>query len=369
MEQIERTVSFYTESLKNPKALVEDEKRIKWTRGLRASATARKAISTDRKNVASAAYRPFCKLKLYYDRDLNEMFVTRIYPSASFSNLVISASGKGATKDFSAVITDEIPDLEVISKGQCFPLYLYEKAEAKDCELDLGGADDGGEIIDGYRRKSAITDSILKEFRKTYGKGVSKEDIFYYVYGILHSPEYRERFAADLKKMLPRIPLTQDTKDFKAFIQAGRDLAHWHLHYETINPHPAVKEETQDLGLDPWELYQVRKMTFARPTAAQKAAGEKWDKTRIIYNSKVTLTGIPLEAYDYVVNGKPALEWIMERYQVTVDKKSGIKNDPNDWCREHDNPRYIIDLLRRVTRVSVETNKIVNALPALNEHK
>ena len=108
-------------------------------------------------------------------------------------------------------------------------------------------------------------------------------------------------------------------------------------------------------------------MNFARSTPEQKAAGQKWDKTRIVYNSKVTLSGIPLEAYDYVVNGKPALEWIMERYQVTVDKKSGIRNDPNDWCREHDNPRYIIDLLKRVARVSTETSRIVATLPALNE--
>ena len=108
-------------------------------------------------------------------------------------------------------------------------------------------------------------------------------------------------------------------------------------------------------------------MTFAKPTPAQKAAGLKADKTRIHYNSNLTLDGIPLEAYDYIVNGKPALEWIMERYQITIDKASSIKNDPNDWCKEHDNPRYIVDLIKRVTRVSLETMKIVNALPALNE--
>ena len=187
------------------------------------------------------------------------------------------------------------------------------------------------------------------------------------MYGILHSPEYRTRFAVDLKKMLPRIPLTREQADYEAFTQAGRDLAHWHLNYETVEPHPDVREETDQLGFDPWELYKVRKMTFARPTPEQKATGQKWDKTRIVYNSKVALVGIPREAYDYVVNGKPALEWIMERYQATVDKKSGIRNDPNDWRREHDNPRYIIDLLRRVARVSTETNRIVATLPALNE--
>jgi hypothetical protein len=110
-------------------------------------------------------------------------------------------------------------------------------------------------------------------------------------------------------------------------------------------------------------------MTFARPTAEQKAAGAKWDKTRIIYNSHLTISKIPLEAYDYVVNGKPAIEWIIERYQVTRDKDSGIVNDPNDWCAEHKQPRYIADLIGRVVRVSIETMKIVKKLPALNERQ
>ena len=122
-----------------------------------------------------------------------------------------------------------------------------------------------------------------------------------------------------------------------------------------------------NLGLDPWKQYHVSKMTFAKPSPTQKAAGQKQNKTTILYNSHLTLDGIPLEAYDYIVNGKPALEWIMVRYQITIDKASAIKNDPNDWCREHNNPRYIVDLIKRVTRVSLETMKIVNALPALNE--
>jgi predicted helicase len=188
---------------------------------------------------------------------------------------------------------------------------------------------------------------------------VKKEDIFYYVYGILHSPEYRRRFAADLKKMLPRIPLTKRAADFQAFAQAGRDLAQWHLNYETIEPYP-VTEHSETLVLDPAEHFKVHKMTFGRKAKAI-------DKSTIIYNSHVTLSGIPLEAYDYVVNGKPALEWIMERYQVTRDKDSGIVNDPNDWSKEHNQPRYIIDLLKRVVRVSLETMKIVAGLPGLNE--
>ena len=188
------------------------------------------------------------------------------------------------------------------------------------------------------------------------------------MYGVLHSPEYRARFASDLKKMLPRIPFTRETADFWRFSQAGRDLAQWHLNYETVEPWP-VQEFTSELFSDPTKDFLVQKMTFGRATAEQKASGEKVDKTTIHYNARITLSGIPLKAYDYVVNGKPALEWIMERYQITVDKDSGLRNDPNDWAKEHNQPRYILDLLKRIVRVSLETMKIVNTLPALNERK
>ena len=143
--------------------------------------------------------------------------------------------------------------------------------------------------------------------------------------------------------------------------KAGRDLARWHLGYESVEPWP-VQEVTSGFSLDPAKDFLVQKMTFGRKD-------KQVDKKAIIYNSHLTLTGIPLEAYDYVVNGKPAIEWIMDRYQVTVDKDSGIRNDPNDWAREHGQPRYIVDLLKRVVRVSMETMKIVATLPGLNERK
>jgi len=373
-----QTVAFQnlygSENPKKKKELVEkfidsNPKSISWSRAVKAYLSKGKLQEFDMGALRTANYRPYVRQFVYFDRAFNEMVYQNfhIFPTINSSNLVIVLDSRGSTKPFSAWTTDKLPDYECISKGQCFPLYLYEKIELKESELNLYSEEEDNEIIDGYRRKSAITDGILKAFRKFYGSDVSKEDIFYYVYGILHSPEYRARFAVDLKKMLPRIPLTREHADYKAFTQAGRDLAHWHLNYETIEPHPDIHEETDQLNFDSWELYKVHKMTFARPTPEQKTAGQKWDKTRIVYNSKVTLTGIPLEAYKYIVNGKPALEWIIERYQVTVDKKSGIRNDPNDWCREHDNPRYIIDLIKRVTRVSMETNRIVATLPDLNE--
>jgi predicted helicase/SOS-response transcriptional repressor LexA len=344
-----------------------DAKQISWSRALKSDIMRGKAIAFQKNAVVNGAYRPFTKNWMYFDRRLNEFIyqMPSIFPEGKIPNVAICVDSRGSTKDFSCVITNTLPDYEYISKGQCFPLYLYEPAEESG-KLNLGKHD--GEIIDGYRRRDAITDRILKTFRAAYGNDVSKEDIFYYVYGVLHSPEYRTRFAADLKKMLPRIPLTKEAKDFKVFSEAGRELAKWHLNYETVQPWKVEENHDQlDLGLE--DTYKVQKMTFARPTAAQKAAGEKWDKTRIIYNSHVTISKIPLEAYDYVVNGKPAIEWVMERYQVTRDKDSGIVNDPNDWCIEHKQPRYIIELVARVVRVSVETMKIVKGLPALNERR
>ena len=161
--------------------------------------------------------------------------------------------------------------------------------------------------------------------------------------------------------MLVRLPFTRETADFRRFSQAGRDMARWHLGYESVEPWP-VAEHAAALALDPAKDFLVQKMTFGRKD-------KQVDKTTIHYNARITLTGIPLEAYAYVVNGKPALEWILERYQVTVDKDSGLRNDPNDWAREHNQPRYIVDLLKRVVRVSMETMKIVATLPALNERK
>ena len=273
----------------------------------------------------------------------------KMFPGHNSENLVISATGRGATKDFSAFISNTLPDLEMISKGQCFPLFIYDKIEK------VAGRLPGMDPESGYIKRDAISDILLADFRKVYDHQISKEDIFYYVYGILNSPEYKRRFEANLQKMLPRIPYAQD---FWAFSKAGRELAHWHLNYECIEPY-SLQEFSSRLSLNPKEDYRVQKMTFGR-------SGREIDKTTIIYNSIITLSGIPLETYDYIVNGKSALEWIMERYQITKDKDSQILNDPNDWS---DDPRYIIDLIKRIVRVSLETMNIVIGLPALNERK
>ncbi|HEY3307923.1 MAG TPA: type ISP restriction/modification enzyme [Desulfuromonadaceae bacterium] len=362
---ISRMVDFYTEQADayielckdKPKSQLipvdnfidNDTKKIKWSSSLKQDLERKHKIVFDEKSIVNGHYRPYCKHWLYYNGDLNHRVgqMPKIFPTSSYGNLVLCVTGVGSTKDFSVLMTDTIPDLELISKSQCFPLHTYEEIKSQGGLYDTTTGE--------YIKKENIPDSFLKDFRSTYDKSITKEDIFYYVYGILHSPEYKLRFEADLNKMLPRIPFA---KDFWAFCNAGKSLAEWHLNYEVVEPYE-VKESSGSLVIDPKSHFKVTKMTFGKNSKAV-------DKSTIIYNSNITLSGIPLEAYDYVVNGKPALEWLMERYQFTRDKDSGITNDPNDWSTE---PRYIIDLVKRIVRVSMETMKIVNALPALNEHK
>jgi len=198
-----------------------------------------------------------------------------------------------------------------------------------------------------------VTDAALADYRATYGDHVTRDDVFCYVYGLLHSPTYRSEFAADLKRMLPRIP---KVRDFAGFSAAGKALADLHVGYES--PYP-LDEIVTGNGPDA-DLYRVQKMTFGKG----KAAKEK-DKSRIVYNSRITVAGIPDEAYRYMLGSRSAIEWIIDRYQVKTDRPSGIVNDPNDWATEHDEPRYILDLLKRIVTVSIKTRKIVDALPLL----
>jgi predicted helicase len=238
--------------------------------------------------------------------------------------------------------------------GQCFPLYWYEKVDNdQQSQVELFDNLETPYIDNGYIRHEAISDWALLEFRKRYGdNSIVKEDIFWYVYGILHSPEYRQRFAADLKKMLPRIPFAWG---FWEFSNAGRNLGKWHLNYETVEPYPLT--EQAGLLLMDGNHYRVTKMAFGKTNG-------KPDKSRIVYNQYLTLHNIPLEAYEYIVNGKSAIEWIMERYSVSIDKDSGIRNDPNDWSND---PRYIVDLLKRIVRVSIESVKIEKEISAFKE--
>jgi predicted helicase len=291
-------------------------------------------------------YRPFNKQNFCYDKKLIQRTyqMQKLFPQGNDSNLVICISCMSSTKGISVSITDSIVDYHYNGDTQCFPLYFY--VERQKQIRSLFDQDDDSEYI----RRDGVSDFILDRSRKLHGKSVSKVDIFYYVYGLLHSPEYRETFANDLKKGLPRLPLLDDTRVFWAFSNEGRKLAELHLNYESVPPFSDVVVIGANAG-----IYAVDKMRFPM----------KNQKDTIIFNSQIKVTSIPSKAYEYVVNGKSAIEWIMERYQVTVNKDSGIKNDPNDWSKEVGNPRYILDLLLSVINVSVQTVDIVNALPRL----
>jgi predicted helicase len=204
---------------------------------------------------------------------------------------------------------------------------------------------------DEYKQLDGVSDFIFKQARDKYvDNRIKKEDIFYYVYGLLHSLDYRREFANDLKKMLPRLPLVDKLEDFWVFSEAGRKLAKLHVDYEEVDPYEGVKVTgTQHNN------YHVEKLKFIK----------KDDHSTIIYNENITIENIPEKAYEYVVNGKSAIEWILDRYQIKTDKASGIINDPNDWAREVGNPRYILDLLLSVINVSVQTVDIVDGLPRL----
>lgn len=307
----------------------------------------------------TAMYRPFFKQNCYMNRQLNNCVYKqpKLFPTPKDKNLCICSCGIGAKKDFSCIIVNIVQDFQLNFNGNSFPLYFYE--EIKQEQLTLFDDPAQGK----YRKKDGITDWILKEMRHRYAtRNIDKEMIFYYVYGLLHSEEYRREFEADLKKSLPRIPIVEKLEDFLAFSKAGKKLADLHLNYEEVEPHDAV-EVVGDNG-----NYVVEKMRFAKMDGKDKNGKAKKvdDKSIIIYNEHIRVENIPAKAYEYVVNGKSAIEWIMERYAVTIDKKSGIKNDPNDWSREHNKPRYILDLLLSIINVSCKTVDIVKTLPHLD---
>lgn len=330
------------------KQLTEDKKFVSWTVNLKKDAVNNKVHRIDIDNIDKYYYRPFVKQFIYYDRAFIERpgKWNKLYPALGKNNIVICVSGVGSSKNFSVLLSDKLVSLDYNEKTQCFPLYWYEEKQSST-EQDIFAMSTEPQEKE-YIRHDGITDYILQEAREKYRtNAITKEDIFYYVYGFLHSEDYRRQFAADLKKMLPRLPLVDNAVDFKAFSEAGRKLADLHLNYEKRpKPEQVIVERNAD-------DYIVEKMKFK----------SKQDKSVIIYNNHITIKNIPLEAYDYVVNGRSAIEWIMERYQVKIDKASEIKNDPNDWAKEHNDPTYILDLLLSVITVSIETMKIVKDLP------
>lgn len=371
-ENIKRTIDFYNSEVDRyiqqgsdipvGDFINYDSKSFSWDAANKTDLPKGRSYFFEEGSVRQSVYRPFTKTNCYFSKDLNNRRyqMPSIYPEPDSNNIVISLTGRGSSKEFSALVSNSLPDLEMISKSQCFPLYLYEETEP-DSELFSEHNNE-----EKYKRVDAINDKALKHFQSVYiHDKISKEDVFYYIYGLLHSEEYREKYADNLSKQLPRIPRMKTYPDFIAFSKAGRELAELHLNYEKVNLCTDVNlsgslslrmSEKGVSGGQESDFY-VTKMKFAK----------KGDKSKVVYNSQVTIENIPEETYDYIVNGKSALEWVMERQAVTTDKKSGIRNDANEWAKETmGNARYPLELFLRIITVSMKTQEIVRKLPKLD---
>lgn len=339
-----------------------NEKRISWTSSLLTSLKRAQYIQPRDDSVVPSVYRPFQKQHLYFHPKLIHRVgqLPQIFPNSQARNLVIMIKSRWGGTGQLALMMDVIPELQTDGGSQCFPLHLYESAPPEGGLFSIGeGA--GTELI----RRDAITDAGHAHFQAAYpDQRITKEDLFYYIYGLLHSPDYRARFKNNLAKQLPRIPAVKTFTDFAAFRDAGRALGDLHVNFETVDPFMVTFKEGDhrlipDAQSNPDKFYRVRKMRFA-------GRGKDRDRSTVIYNDNITMQNIPLAAYDYVINGKPALEWVMERQVVTTHKASGITNDANDYANETvGDPRYPLELFQRVITVSLETMRIVDGLPEL----
>ncbi|SME91303.1 hypothetical protein SAMN02745746_00002 [Pseudogulbenkiania subflava DSM 22618] len=356
-----------------------DPTQISWSANLKQDLVRGKRFDYEQVALTPSLYRPFTKQWMYYSRAFNERVyqMPQLFPDSQSSNKVICVSGKGEKVAFSTLICDAIPGLHMvdIDGSQCFPLYLYDDEDSKTTNQPqqdslFDSQEQETVTMVGRKRRDSITNEGLVYFYTAYpGEAITKEDVFYYVYGLLHSPDYRERFADNLSKELPRIPCVKGAVNFWHFSKAGRDLSELHLNYESVPMYTGAKVDTGGKTLAGSD-YRVEKMKYGKTKVQDDKTGKLKsvdDKSVLIYNDRITVTGIPLEAYDYVVNGKAALDWVVERQCEKTEKDSGIVNDANDWAIETmNNPRYPLELFLRVVTVSLETMKIVKALPVLD---
>ncbi|MBX4336387.1 DEAD/DEAH box helicase [Bartonella raoultii] len=349
-----------------------DEKKISWSHNVKQELVKGKIFEFEDTCLIQSLYRPFTQQWLYYNRAFNDRVskMPCIFPMEQMNeNKIIQVTGIGAMVGFSVLMTKTLPNFHAIDTSQCFPRYIYEdttvsknKSE-KQSHLFANAIEESKSA--GLQRRDAITDEGLAYFKAAYpNENITKDDLFYYVYGLLHSKDYRTRYADNLSKELPRIPCVKTADDFWMFVTAGRELGHLHVNYEDVEPYPVTFKKGNPKQTDisnPEKFYYVTEMKFAKI----KDSKEK-DKSTVIYNSNITITDIPLEAYEYIINGKPALEWVMGRQCVKTDKKSGIVNDANRYAVETiGNPAYPLELFQRVITVSLETMKIVKNLPKL----
>ncbi|MDE2638376.1 MAG: hypothetical protein OXI30_18560 [Chloroflexota bacterium] len=327
----------------------DDPQRFSWDEKCYRDLANGVSYSFDETGVRISLYRPYFRQYVYLSPELNTRIraFPELFPHPRYENLGIAFTGPGARSGFSSLMSDRIVETGLSSPTAYLPRYRYDK----EARLDARDAD--------IERVSNINPAALAEFRQIYGDpAISEDDLFYYTYGILHSQQWRETFANDLAKSAARIPMAASLDDFRAFVAAGRELADLHVHYETVEPYPLEEIRASNWHPDAEGAFRVEKMKYAgkRPNL---------DTSTIIYNSDITLRGIPAVAHEYKLGTRSALDWLIDRYKVTTHNKSGIVNDPNDWADEVGEPRYILDLIKRVTTVSVRTVEIVNGLPEL----
>ena len=312
---------------------------VRWDAQLKDNLRREKQVAFSANNIWTTQYRPFVKQRCYVDYMLvNRKYLQdSIFPAHDSENRAICVPGVGSVKPFSALMVDCMPDLELVSKGQCFPRYRYARREKSDL-LDEGTS---------LERIDNISDTALAAFRTRYGDpAITKDAIFDYVYGVLHAPDYRARFADDLSKTLPRVPFAPD---LYAFAEAGRALAELHLGYETGPGYPLVPETVDTSNQPPDRLFGTRSM---------RLVGD--GDSVLVVNDRLRLSGIPADAHRYEVNGRSPLGWFIDRYRITTDKESGIVNDPNAWFADE---AAFIAAVRRIVHLSVETARIVDGLP------
>ena len=383
-----KQLSEYLEHGQTPE---KDNTKLKWS-GTLESAFKRQLSSPDFEHnaITLSMYRPYIAQWLYNQKFWLERSyqMPSLFPFAGAQNLAVGIASAGASS-FSCLMSNQILDLHVLESGtQCLPRYIYrhvgEAVKATKVkttgQADLFAGSDAGEldasngqsgeqvIINGYVREDAIKPEAVAHFRAAYAGHESEIDadsVFYYIYGILHSKDYRATYANNLQKELPRIPRVATFEDFKAFEKAGRALADLHVNYEQVEPYAGCTVSGLEDGAEASDL-RVTKLKYGK--IAGKKGNAALDKTKIVYNDQITITDIPLEVQDYVVNKKSALDWVVERCGVSIDKASQIVNDFNNMAEEMGDPQYILHLILRVITVSLETNKIVASLPALHIH-
>lgn len=348
-----------------------DTTRISWNRTLKNYAAKGTKIGVSSRRVYRSLYRPFTSQNVYFEQKLNDMTyqLPSMFPTPEHRNIGFSIAGPYPNVAGSLLATTLLPDLNVFTASQYFPRFTWaavsaddgglfgENSVVKQGETSIYG--EIGEIVDGYMRVDNITDEIKKIYRDALGADITGDDIFHFVYGKLHDPAYRTKYAADLKKMLPHIETPSSRAEFDKFAAAGKELVDLHVGYESVEPWPLdiqVKGDESDR-----ETWRVLKMKWAKRKHPETGKDID-DVTKLIYNKSVTISGIPAEANEYMLGSRSAVAWLIDRYLVKKDRASGIVNDPNDWADEIGNPKYIVDLVGRVTRVAMETIRIVEEI-------